>query len=43
MKTSLPFKRVVGKRPKMDSIWLRGICSKRENFAYPKDPLGNYL
>jgi len=43
MNISLPFTRVVGKRPKMDSIWLRGICSKRENFAYPKDPLGNYL
>jgi len=43
MNISFPFMRVVGKRPKRDSIWLRGISSKRESFAYPKDPLGNYL
>jgi len=39
MITSLPFMLVVGTRPKMDSRLLRGICSRREDFVYPKDPL----
>jgi len=43
MNISLPFMRVMGKRSKMDSIWLRGIYSKRESFAYPKDPSGKLI
>jgi len=39
MSTSLPFMLAVGTRPKMDSKLLRGICSRREVFVYPKDPL----
>ena len=38
MNISFLFMRVVANKPKMDSIWLKGICSKRESFAYPKDP-----
>jgi len=39
MSTSLPFMLVVGTRPKIDSTLLRGICSRKEGFVYPKDPL----
>ena len=39
MSTFLPLKLDVGTRPKMDSTLLRGICSRKEGFLYPKDPL----
>ena len=43
MNISLPFMRVMGKRPKMDSIWLTGICSKKESFAYSKGSIRKLL
>ena len=39
MSTSLPFMLAMGIRPMIDSTLLRGICSRREDFVYPKDPL----
>jgi len=36
---SLPFMLAMGTRPKMDSTFLKGICSRREGCVYPKDPL----
>ena len=42
MSNSLPFMLVLGTRPKMDSTFLRGICSRREDFVYPEDPLESY-